>query len=322
MFDSVALQLETSTLAGILGIILIIIIALWIFASSVKIIREYERVVQFRFGRSMGSKGPGIVLILPIINRLVKVDLRERYLEVPHQTAITKDNAPVDIDFLIYYKVVDASASIIQVQNFTGASVGLATTTLRAVVGDIPLDELLSKREQINSILRTRLDEVTERWGIKVTNVEIREIRPPKDVQDAMVKQMTAERSRRALVTESDGIRESSVLKAEGAKNAAILQAEGQKQSAILVAEGNKQSQVLVADGYAQALGLIFSAAKNIDAKTMALQYLDMLKALGASPSTKFIFPMGFTSLVSRLRGFVEESAQDRARPEEDPSPH
>ncbi|TMI52634.1 SPFH/Band 7/PHB domain protein [Candidatus Bathyarchaeota archaeon] len=322
MFDSVALQLETSTLAGILGIILIIIIALWIFASSVKIIREYERVVQFRFGRSMGSKGPGIVLILPIINRLVKVDLRERYLEVPHQTAITKDNAPVDIDFLIYYKVVDASASIIQVQNFTGASVGLATTTLRAVVGDIPLDELLSKREQINSILRTRLDEVTERWGIKVTNVEIREIRPPKDVQDAMVKQMTAERSRRALVTESDGIRESSVLKAEGAKNAAILQAEGQKQSAILVAEGNKQSQVLVADGYAQALGLIFSAAKNIDAKTMALQYLDMLKALGASPSTKFIFPMEFTSLVSRLRGFVEESAQDKARPEEDPAPH
>jgi regulator of protease activity HflC (stomatin/prohibitin superfamily) len=241
----------------------------------------------------------------------VKVDLRERYLEVPHQTAITKDNAPVDIDFLIYYKVVDASASIVQVQNFTGASVGLATTTLRAVVGDIPLDELLSKREQINSILRTRLDEVTERWGIKVTNVEIREIRPPKDVQDAMVKQMTAERSRRALVTESDGIRESSVLKAEGAKNAAILQAEGQKQSAILVAEGNKQSQVLVADGYAQALGLIFSAAKNIDSKTMALQYLDMLKALGAGASTKYILPMEFTSMISKLKEFVQDSAKD-----------
>ncbi len=169
MFDSIALQLETSTIAGILGIVLLIIIALWIFAASIKIIREYERVVQFRLGRLTGSKGPGVVLIFPIINRLVKVDLRERYLEVPHQTAITKDNAPVDIDFLIYYKVVDASASIVQVQNFTGASVGLATTTLRAVVGDIPLDELLSKREQINSILRTRLDEVTERWGIKVT---------------------------------------------------------------------------------------------------------------------------------------------------------
>jgi len=323
LFSSVILQASDITFYVDLAIIILaIIIALAIIAASLKIIREYERVVQFQFGRLKGSKGPGIILIFPVINRLVKVDLRERYLEVPHQTAITKDNAPVDIDFLIYYKVVDASASIVQVQNFTGASVGLATTTLRAVVGDIPLDELLSKREQINTILRTRLDEVTERWGIKVTNVEIREIRPPKDVQDAMVKQMTAERSRRALVTESDGIRESSVLKAEGAKNAAILQAEGQRQSAILVAEGNKQSQVLVADGYAQALGLIFGAAKNIDSKTMALQYLDALKAIGASPSTKYIFPMEFTSLVSRMKGFVEESAEDKSRPEEDPSPH
>ncbi len=313
IFDSVILQANDIALYVylILGV-LVLITSLAVVASSVKIIREYERVVQFRLGRLKGAKGPGIILILPVVNRLVKVDLRERYLEVPHQTAITKDNAPVDIDFLIYYKVVEASQSIVHVQNFTGASVGLATTTLRAVVGDIPLDELLSKREQINSILRTRLDEVTERWGIKVTNVEIREIRPPKDVQDAMVKQMTAERSRRALVTESDGIRESSVLKTEGAKNAAILQAEGQKQSAILVAEGNKQSQVLVADGYAQALALIFSAAKNIDSKTMALQYLDMLKALGASPSTKYIFPMEFTSIVARLKGFVEESSQDK----------
>ena len=293
-------------------IIILLIIFLAVLGSSIKIIREYERVVQFRLGRLTGAKGPGIVVILPVINRLVKVDLRERYLEVPHQTAITKDNAPVDIDFLIYYKVVDASQSIVQVQNFTGASVGLATTTLRAVVGDIPLDELLSKREQINSILRTRLDEVTERWGIKVTNVEIREIRPPKDVQDAMVKQMTAERSRRALVTESDGIRESSVLKAEGAKNAAILQAEGDKQSAILRAEGNKQSQILTAEGYSAALGLIFSAAKNIDARTMALQYLDMLKSLGASPSTKYILPMEFTSMISQLRGFLQESSKDQ----------
>jgi regulator of protease activity HflC (stomatin/prohibitin superfamily) len=315
LFSSVILQANDITYyidAAI--VILFVIIIIGLLASSIKIIREYERVVQFQFGRLRGSKGPGIILIFPVINRLVKVDLRERYLEVPHQTAITKDNAPVDIDFLIYYKVVDASASIVQVQNFTGASVGLATTTLRAVVGDIPLDELLSKREQINTILRTRLDEVTERWGIKVTNVEIREIRPPKDVQDAMVKQMTAERSRRALVTESDGIRESSVLKAEGAKNAAILQAEGQKQSAILVAEGSKQSQILVADGLAQALGLINASAKTVDARTMAIQYLDALKEIGKSPSTKYIFPMEFTSLVSRLRGFVEESTEEKAR--------
>jgi len=323
LLDSVVLQANDVTLyVEIFFVAILLIVILALLASSIRIVREYERVVQFRLGRLTGAKGPGIILILPVINRLVKVDLRERYLEVPHQTAITKDNAPVDIDFLIYYKVVDASASIVQVQNFTGASVGLATTTLRAVVGDIPLDELLSKREQINSILRTRLDEVTERWGIKVTNVEIREIRPPKDVQDAMVKQMTAERSRRALVTESDGIRESSVLKAEGAKNAAILQAEGQKQSAILVAEGSKQSQILVADGLAQALGLINSSAKTVDARTMAIQYLDALKEIGKSPSTKYIFPMEFTSLVSRLKGFVEESTEGKARAEEDPSPH
>ena len=302
MFDSIILQGETTTLAGILGIILLFIVILWIVASSLKIIKEYERLVVFRLGRLAGARGPGIVFVAPIINKLQKIDLRERYLEVPHQTAITKDNAPVDIDFLIYYKVVDASSSIVQVQNFTGASVGLATTTLRAVVGDIPLDELLAKREQINTILRTRLDEVTERWGIKVTNVEIREIRPPKDVQDAMVKQMTAERSRRAMVTEADGKRESAVLVAEGDKNANILKA-----------EGNKQSQILVAEGYSQALNLIFQAAKGIDSRTMALQYLDALKAIGQSPSTKYIFPMEFTSMISKLKGFVEEASEDKS---------
>lgn len=216
---------------------------------------------------------------------------------MPHQTCITKDNAPTDIDFLIYYKVIEATQSIVQVQNFEGASIGIATTTLRAVVGDIPLDELLAKREQINQVLRTKLDEVTERWGIKVTNVEIREIRPPQDVQEAMVRQMSAERTRRATVTEADGKREAS-----------ILVAEGEKKSNILRAEGDKQAQVLRAEGYAGALNQIFSAAKGIDSKTMVLQYLDTLKALGASPSTKYIFPMEFTNLIAPLRDYVKES--------------
>src|SRR6059036_1929722 len=295
------LQGETSSLVTIFLVILGIIIVLWLLAASIKIVKEYERVVVLRFGRLLGAKGPGIVFIAPIVNRLQKIDLRERYLEVPHQTTITKDNAPADIDFLIYYQVVDAALSVVKVQNFTGASVGLATTTLRAVVGDIPLDELLAKREQINSTLRNKLDEVTERWGIKVTNVEIREIRPPKDVQEAMVKQMTAERTRRAMVLEADGRRESTILVAEGDKNAAILRAEGDKQSAILRAEGLNQS-----------LTTVFNAAKGIDAKTMALQYLDTLKALGASPSTKYIFPMEFTSLLSKMRGFMQESSEDK----------
>ena len=276
-------------------IVAIVVIAL--IGATIKIIREYERLVVFRLGRLIGARGPGVVFIVPIINRMSKVDLRERFLEVPHQTCITKDNAPTDIDFLIYYKVIEATQSIVQVQNFEGASIGIATTTLRAVVGDIPLDELLAKREQINQVLRTKLDEVTERWGIKVTNVEIREIRPPQDVQEAMVRQMSAERTRRATVTEADGKREAS-----------ILVAEGEKKSNILRAEGDKQAAVLRAEGYAGALNQIFSAAKGIDSKTMTLQYLDTLKALGASPSTKYIFPMEFTNLIAPLRDYAKES--------------
>ncbi len=275
---------SVADIGNYVAIAILLIIVLALIGSSIKIVREYERVVVFTLGRLVGAKGPGVVFIVPIVNRVNKIDLRERYLEVPHQTCITKDNAPTDIDFLIYYKVVEATQSIVQVQNFTGASIGIATTTLRAVVGDIPLDELLAKREQINNVLRTKLDEVTERWGIKVTNVEIREIRPPADVQEAMVKQMSAERSRRAMVLEADGKRES-----------AILVAEGDKKSTVLRAEGDKQSAILRAQGYAEALSQIFGAAKAIDAKTMALQYLDTLKALGASPSTKYIFPMEFT---------------------------
>jgi regulator of protease activity HflC (stomatin/prohibitin superfamily) len=279
----------------IYGLVIIIVIAF--IAYTVKIVREYERLVVFRLGRLMGARGPGVVFIIPFINRVNKIDLRERYLEVPHQTCITKDNAPTDIDFLIYYKVIEATQSVVQVQNFEGASIGIATTTLRAVVGDIPLDELLAKREQINQVLRTKLDEVTERWGIKVTNVEIREIRPPADVQEAMVRQMSAERTRRATVTEADGRREASILVAEGEKKSNILRAEGDRQAAILRAEG-----------YAGALNQIFSAAKGIDSKTMVLKYLDTLKALGASPSTKYIFPIEFTGLLTNLRKQIDES--------------
>ena len=283
--------------AGYALLIVLVIIVLAFFSSTIKVVREYERLVLFTLGRLVGARGPGIVFVLPFVNRVNKVDLRERYIEVPHQTCITKDNAPTDIDFLIYYKVVEAAQSIVQVQNFAGASVGIATTTLRAVVGDIPLDELLAKREQINQVLRTKLDEVTERWGIKVTNVEIREIRPPQDVQEAMVRQMSAERTRRATVTEADGKREAS-----------ILVAEGEKKSNILRAEGDKQASILRAEGYAGALNQIFGAAKGIDSKTMVLQYLDTLKALGASPSTKYIFPMEFTGLLTNLRDQVKES--------------
>jgi regulator of protease activity HflC (stomatin/prohibitin superfamily) len=237
------------------------------------------------------------------VDRPVMVDLREQVREIPHQTSITKDNAPISIDFLWYYKVLDPSESILQVGNFELAAQGMATTTLRAVIGGIPLDDVLSEREHINNMLRTRLDEVTERWGVKVTNVEIREIIPPREVQEAMNRQMSAERIRRAVVTESTGTREAAINVAEGDKQSNILKAEGEKQANILRAEGEKSALLLRAEGFSAALDKIFSIAQTIDAKTMTLQYFDTLKAIGASPSTKYIFPMEFTSMLS---GFLK----------------
>jgi regulator of protease activity HflC (stomatin/prohibitin superfamily) len=264
----------------VLGILVIIVLVL---RASIKIVREYQRLVVFRLGRSIGPRGPGVIFLIPFMDKAVWVDLREVFLEIPAQTCITKDNAPISIDFLIYWKVVDPSLSVIQVGNFAGAAQGIATTGLRAVIGDIILDDVLAKRDQINQVLRTKLDEVTERWGVKVTTVEIREITPPKDVQEAMTRQMSAERSRRALVTEADG-----------KKQAAITIAEGEKQAAILKAEGERQAAILRAEGFSLALDKIFAVAKNVDANTMSLQYLDALKTLGLSASTKFIFPMEF----------------------------
>jgi regulator of protease activity HflC (stomatin/prohibitin superfamily) len=281
----------------------ILILGFIFLANAIRIVPEYQRLVVFRLGRCVGAKGPGIVLLVPVIDRAVKADLREQVREIPQQTSITKDNAPISIDFLWYFKVLDPSESVLQVGNFEMAAQGMATTTLRAVIGGIPLDDVLSQREHINNMLRTRLDEVTGRWGVKVTNVEIREIIPPRDVQDAMNRQMTAERVRRAVVTESTGTREAAINVAEGEKQSNILRAEGQKQSAILQAEGEKSAQLLRAEGFAKALDQIFNSAKAIDQKTMTLQYFETLKSIGASPSTKYIFPMEFTSMLDNFLG-------------------
>jgi regulator of protease activity HflC (stomatin/prohibitin superfamily) len=285
----------------LVGVVLLVLAG--ILVTSVRIVPEYQRLVVLRLGRVLGQKGPGLVLLLPIVDQGRTVDLREQVREVPHQTSITKDNAPISIDFLWYYKVVEATLTVVGVGNFELAAAGIATTTLRSVIGGIALDDVLSQREHINQTLRVKLDEVTERWGVKVTNVEIREIIPPRDVQDAMNRQMSAERTRRALVTESTGDKEAAINRAEGTKQANILQAEGERQSNILRAEGEKQAQQLRAEGFAAALQTIYSSANNIDQKTMTLQYFEALKALGASPATKYIFPMEFTSLISNFIG-------------------
>jgi regulator of protease activity HflC (stomatin/prohibitin superfamily) len=286
-----------------LGVVALLVIA----ATVVRIVREYERVIVFRFGRSLGVKGPGLVLLIPFVDQAVKADLREQFLQVPHQVCITEDNATVGVDFLVYWKVMDPELSVLQVANFERASMGIATTTLRAVVGDIELDAVLSQREHINQVLRVKLDEVTERWGVKVTAVEIREIEPPQEIRVAMNRQMAAERNRRATVTEADGQREASVKVAEGEKQAAILRAEGDKQSAILEAEGQQKAQRLRAEGFAGAINNIWQEAQKVDPNTMTLQYFETLKELGASPSTKFVFPMEFTGL---LKSFMETQGE------------
>lgn len=282
-------------------VVFLLIVLVFGFAAAVRIVPEYQRLVVFRLGRCLGTRGPGLVLLIPVVDQAKTVDLREQIREVPHQTSITKDNAPISIDFLWYYKVIDPSQSVLQVVNFEMSAAGIAATTLRAVIGGIPLDDVLSEREHINNMLRNRLDEVTERWGVKVTNVEIREIIPPKEVQEAMNRQMSAERIRRAVVTESTGTREAAINVAEGEKQAAILRAEGQKQSTILEAEGLKKSQLLKAEGFSAALDQINQVAQSIEHKTMTLQYFDTLKSLGLSPATKYIFPMEFTSLLENF---------------------
>lgn len=280
------------------AIILLAIAALaaGLLVMAIRIVPEYQRLVVFRLGRLLGERGPGLVLLIPVIDRGVRVDLRETFFDVPPQTCITEDNASVSIDFLVYMKIIEALPSVLNVEYYEGAARGISITTLRAVVGDMMLDEVLSKRETINEALRGKLDEVTNRWGIKVTAVEIREIIPPREILEAMTKQMSAERSRRAMVIEADGMRER-----------AVRVAEGEKQAAILTAEGHRRAELLRAEGFAMALEKIFSVAHHVDSKTMSLQYMETLKQLGGASSTKILFPMELTGL---LRPLLEHNEQ------------
>ena len=284
--------------------------------AIINFLRNYERMARFKWGNFEGMKGPGPVVLVPVMQSGVKVDTRIEVMDIPRQTNITKDNAPINIDFLVYMRIITgvAERAVLEVENYRAAVIGLATTTLRAVVGDIDLDEVLSQRERINNLIREKLDAETARWGIKVTNVEIREIEPPPDIQDAMNRQMSAERIRRAVVREAEGTKEAAVTVAEGEKQAAILKAEGQRPAEILSAEGDQQAAVLRSEGFIAALDKIDEVAQKIDSKTLGLQYFDTLKDLGSSAATKFIFPMEFTSLLNPLMKMVQNNDQESGK--------
>ena len=278
--------------------------------ALINFIKDYERLARFRLGKFEGMMGPGIVIALPFIHKIQKIDTRVTVLDIPRQANITKDNASIEIDFLVYLRVIleNAERAIMEVENFTTAVVGLATTTLRAVIGDISLDDVLSQRDRINELIRLRLDSETERWGIKVTNVEIREIDPPRDIQEAMNRQMSAERVRRAVVLEADGTKEAAITIAEGERQSNILKAEGERQAEILAAEGDQQAAVLRAQGYAEALQKIQDVAKGVGTNTMTLQYVEALKEIGAGDSTKIVLPVELTRMLGNIGGMTDSS--------------
>ena len=275
----------------------------------ISVVRQYERSVIFRLGRYIGTKGPGLIILIPFVDRGVRVDLREVVLDEPAQSSITKDNALVDIDFIIYMQVVDPESAIININNYTRAVRNLATTTLRSVIGDITVEQVLSEREAINARLLAKMASEVDRWGVQVNAIEIREILPHRDIQEAMTRLLTADRTKRASITESEGDRQSSINVAEGSKQAAILEAEGFRESQILRAEGSRQAQILEAEGFAQGLDRIYQVASGIDSKTMGLQYLEMMKRLGEGESTKWIIPMDLASMAGTLSGTLAEIA-------------
>ena len=272
-------------------------------SAGLIMVQQYQRMVVQRFGTFTGSKSSGLHFLIPFVFHGTKVDLRERVARVPTQKYITADNVVVDMDFVIYYRVIESMAdrAVLEVQNFELAVVNLAFATLRAVIGSTTLTDALAERERIRDSMQVRMDEVTERWGVKVSQVEINEIDPPPGVKAAMEREKSAEAIKTADITESEGFRQAQINRAEGEKQSAILNAEGERQSEILKAEGEQQAAVLRAMGFSEALERINAVANQADGRTMSLQYFDTLKSLGDSPSTKWIFPMEFTSMLGNF---------------------
>jgi regulator of protease activity HflC (stomatin/prohibitin superfamily) len=265
---------------------------------GITVVKQFEKLVVLRWGQLNRISHPGLRFVVPIMEDGKKIDLRERVVRVPTQKYITSDNVVVDMDFVIYYRIVEgiAERAVLNVRNFESAVVNMAVATLRTVIGSTTLASALADRERMRETLQVSLDEVTDRWAVKVTQVAINEIDPPVNVKAAMEREKSAEAIKTADITESEGQRQANINRAEGEKQSAILTAEGRRESEILTAQGDQQAAILRAEGFSTALDKIYQVANNIDEKTMGLQYFETLKAMGSSPSTKFIFPMEFTS--------------------------
>ena len=279
-----------------------------IAASSIKIIRPYERGLVERLGKFRKELGAGLHIIVPFFDRLIKVDMRERVIDVPPQEVITKDNVIVTVDAVIYYEVTDAYKVIYNVSNFDIATIKLAQTNLRNVIGELELDQTLTSRERINLKLREVLDEATDKWGVRITRVEIKKIDPPKDIMEAMSKQMKAERTKRAAILEAEGVKQAQILRAEGEKSAAILKAEGEAEAIKKVAEANKYRLIAEAEGQAQAILNVFKAIHegNPNKEIITLKYLEALAKMAEGNASKIFMPYETSSLLSSLGALAE----------------
>ncbi len=288
----------------ILTIVVIAVVVL-IAASGIKIVRPYEQAIYMRLGKFVRVLNQGLNVVFPLINEVVKMDLRTEVLDVPKQEVITKDNSPVDVDAVIYIKVTDPKNAFFEVTDYRFATVNLAQTTLRSIIGDMELDEILSSREKINVSLRDILDENTDKWGVKVETVEIREVNPARKVKDAMEEQTSAERKRRAAILEADGQKRAAILDAEGKKRSRILEAEGLRQSMILEAEGKRLATILEGQGEAQKLRIMAVGAASMDSKAMSVLSMQTLQKVGEGESSKIFFPIEVTKMIEGVSEYM-----------------
>jgi len=300
----------------IIGVtIFIAIIIVYLLSSSIRIIKPYERGIYIFLGKYRGILNPGLNFVWPFA-QVVRMDMRTQTWDVPKQEVITRDNSPTAVDAVIYIRVVDAEKAFFEVQDYKLATINLARTTLRSVIGNMNLDEILYNREQINTHLRDVLDEATDKWGVKVEAVEIKEVDPAARVKQAMEAQTAAERERRAAILKADGIKRSQILEAEGKKRARILEAEGKKQAQILEAQGLRLATILQAQGEAQRYRIIALGSAALTSKALSVLSLDTLTKVADGQATKIIFPFEISKLIeSTAKYLAGEEKEEKISP-------
>ncbi|MHB8996633.1 MAG: SPFH domain-containing protein [Armatimonadota bacterium] len=287
----------------VFAVFVLAIFAMVIIGKSVFIIRQYQRGVVATFGKFTRVADPGLTLVFPFVQSIIYVDMRETVLDVAPQVVITADNATLTVDAVIYFEVTDPFRNIYNVTDFRLAATKLAQTNLRNIIGEMNLDEALVSRERINAQLRQIMDDATDKWGVRVTRVELQTIEPPRDIIEAMSRQMKAERDKRAAILEAEGVKQSQILAAEGERQGRINRAEGEAEAIRKVAEAEQFRQRTVAEGEGQAIRTVFDAihAGNPTPDLLAVKYLETLSRVANGKATKIFLPLEATGVMGAM---------------------